>query len=134
MRIAKVVPIYNKNSNKTSMNNYRHVSVLPALSKVFEKVIHRQVTDYFNTKNLFSPQQYRFRSNLSTEIATMDLMNRNNEKNNLNFTPINIFIDVSKAFDTIIYPILISKLKYYDFENAALNLLRSYLDKRMQYV
>ena len=64
-------------------------------------------------------------------------MDRNIEKKmNIIFSQIYIFIDLSKAFDTIIYPtcISISKLKYYGFENAALNLLRSYLDKRMQYV
>ena len=133
MKIAKVVPIFKKD-DKSLMNNYRPISVLPALSKVFEKVMHRQITDYFNTNNLFSPQQYGFRSNLSTEIATLNLMDRNIEKMNLNFTPVNIFIDLSKAFDTIIYHILISKLKYYGFDSTALNLLRSYLDKRMQYV
>ena len=99
------------------MNNYRPISVLPALSKVFEKVMHRQITDYFNTNNLFSPQQYGFRSSL--------LMDRNIEKMNLNFAQVNIFIDLSKAFDTIVYHMLISKLKYYVFDNTALNLLRS---------
>ena len=53
---------------------------------------------------------------------------------NLNFTSVNIFIDLSKAFDAIIYHMLIPKLKCYGFDNTALNLLRSYLDKRMQYV
>ena len=135
MKIAKVVPIFKKD-DKSLMNNYRPISVLPALSKVFEKVMHRQITDYFKTNNLFSSQQYGFRSNLSTKIATLNLMDRNIEKMNLNFTPVNIFIDLSKAFDTIIYHILISKLKYYGFDSTALNLLRSYLDKtkRMQYV
>ena len=53
---------------------------------------------------------------------------------NLNFTTVNIFIDLSKAFDTIIYHILIFKLKHYGFDSTALNLLRRYLDKKMQYV
>ena len=61
-------------------------------------------------------------------------MDRNIEKMNQNFTPVNIFIDLSKAFDTIIYRILISKLKYYGFNKTALNLLRSCLYKRMPYV
>ena len=91
------------------MNNYRPISVLPALSNVFEKVMHRQITDYFNTNNLFSPQQYEFRLNLSTKIATLNLMDGNTEKINLNSAPVNIFIDLSKAFDTIIYHIFISK-------------------------
>ena len=56
-------------------------------------------------------------------------MDRNIEKMNLNFTPVNIFIDLSKTVDTIIYHILISKLKYYGFDNTAVNLLRSYLKK-----
>ena len=61
-------------------------------------------------------------------------MDRNIEKVNLNFTPVNMFIDLSNAFDTIIFHILTSKLKYYGFDSTALNLLRSYLDKRIQYV
>ena len=56
-------------------------------------------------------------------------MDRNIKKMNLNFTPVNIFIDLSKTVCTIIYHILISKLKYYGFDNTALNLLRSYLKK-----
>ena len=83
--------------------------------------MHRQITDYFNTNNLFSPQQYEFRLNVSTEIATLNLMDGNTEKINLNSTLVNIFIDLSKAFDTIIYHIFISKLKYYGFDNTALN-------------
>ena len=54
MKIAKVVPIFKKD-DKSLMNNYRPISVLPALSKVLEKVMHRQITDYFNANNLFSP-------------------------------------------------------------------------------
>ena len=61
-------------------------------------------------------------------------MDRNIEKMNLNFTPVSIFIDLSKAFDTIIYYLLISRLKYYGFDNTVLNLLRCYVKKRMQYV
>ena len=57
MKIAKVVPIFKKD-DKSLMNNYRPISVLPALSKVFEKVLQRQITDYFNTNNLVSPQQF----------------------------------------------------------------------------
>ena len=116
-----IFPIYMKD-DKSLMNNYRPISVLQALSKVFEKVTHRQITVYFDTSNLFSLQHYGFKSNIFTEIATINLMDRNFENMNPNFTPINIFIDLAKAFDTIIYLILISELKYYSFENASLNL------------
>ena len=63
-RAGKIISFLYINDN---LWNYFKI-LLPALSKVFEKVMHRQITDYFNTNNLFSPQQYGFRSNLLSSV------------------------------------------------------------------
>ena len=60
LKVAKVTPIYKKNNNKI-ISNYRPISVLPVISKVFKNVIFDQLSEYFVTNNLFSPQQYGFR-------------------------------------------------------------------------
>ena len=59
LKIAKVTLIYKKDDKKV-ITNYRPISVMPVVSKVFETVIHEQLSDYFLTNNLFSAQQYGF--------------------------------------------------------------------------
>ena len=75
LKIAKVTPIYKKDDKKI-ITNYRPISVLPVVSKVFETVIHEQLSDYFLSNNLFSAQQYGFRKNSSTELAALELIDR----------------------------------------------------------
>ena len=76
LKMARVVPIFKKN-NKTLIQNYRPISILPAISKVVENVMHSQLLEYFRVNTLLSSQQYRFIPNRSTELATLDLMDRN---------------------------------------------------------
>ena len=72
--------------------------------------------------------------NRSTETAALELMDRNITAMNDQLTPINIYLDLSKAFDSIDHIILASKLKYYGIQGMALNLLKNYLLGRNQYV
>ena len=90
--------------------------------------------DYFTSNKLFSSQQYGFRPNRSTELAALELMDRNIDNMNQNFSPINIYIDLCKAFDCLDHAILISKLKYYGLNDNAIKLLKKYLSDRDQYV
>ena len=89
---------------------------------------------YFTSHNLLASQQYGFRSNRSTELAALELMNKNVNCMNQNSCPINIYLDLSKAFDSLKYDILLSKLHYYGLQNNALRLMKSYLHGRSQYV
>ena len=72
LKIAKAVPIFKKNV-KTNVKNYRPMSVLPTISKIFENVMQTQLMEYFTSHNLLASQQYGFRSNRSTELATLEL-------------------------------------------------------------
>ena len=93
-----------------------------------------QLMEYFTSHNLLASQQYGFRSNRSTELAALELMDRNVNCMNQNSCPINIYLDLSKAFDSLKYDILLSKLHYYGLQNNALRLIKSYLHGRSQYV
>ena len=93
-----------------------------------------QLMEYFTSHNLLASQQYGFRSNRSTELATLELTDRNVSCMNQNSCPINIYLDLSKAFDRLNYEILLFKLQYYGFQANALLLLKSYLYERSQYV
>ena len=86
-----------------------------------------QLIKYFTSHNFLASQQYGFRSNRSTELAALELMDRNVNCMNQNSCPINIYIDLSKAFDSLKYDIFRSKLHYYGLQNNALRLLKSYL-------
>ena len=131
LKIAKVVPIFKKDSNK-EFQNYRPISVLPVISKIFESVIHDQLNEYFINNKLFCAQQYGFMKNASTELASLELIDR--LLNQLNDHKIPINLDLSKAFDKISHDILLDKLTYYGVTNASLQLLKSYLANRSQYV
>ena len=133
LKIAKVVPIYKKD-DQSQIKNYRPISVLPVISKIFENAMHSQLMEYFTSHKLLSNQQYGFRPNRSTELATLELMDRNINYMNENHCPVNIYLDLSKAFDSLYYDILLSKLKYYGLQWKALQLLKSYISGRCQYV
>ena len=90
--------------------------------------------EYFTLHNLLANQQYGFRSNRSTELAALELMDRNVNCMNQNSCPINIYLDLPKVFDSLKYDILLSKLYYYGLQNNALRLLKRYLHGRSQYV
>ncbi len=133
LKIAKITPIFKK-EDETLFTNYRPISLLPAISKIFEKVLFKQIYDYFQQKKLFYSAQYGFRTGHSTDFATIELVDRIITKLDQKNTPIGIFIDLTKAFDTIDHRILIDKLKYYGFTDPAANLIGSYLTNRMQFV
>ena len=133
LKIAKVTPVYKK-CDKKLINNYRPISVLPVISKDFETVIFDQLTEYFTNNNLFSSQQYGFRKNASTELAALELIDRLLTQLKAFKIPVNFYMDLSKAFDSLSHDILLNKLTYYRVKNSAHDLLRSYLSNCKQYV
>ena len=66
LKIAKSIPIYKK-GEPTDLSNYRPISLLPTISKIFERIVHIQLQEYLNRNNLLAEQQYGFRPNHSTE-------------------------------------------------------------------
>lgn len=133
LKIAKVVPIHKKN-DKHDVKNYRPISVLPTLSKIFEHVIQNQLLSYFTNNSIFASQQYGFRPNHSTELAALELMDKNIQAMGKGQTPINIYLDLSKAFDSLEHRVLLTKLKFYGLQSKSLALIESYLSGRTQYV
>ena len=106
------------------------------MSKIFERIIHIQLQDYFNSNNLLAEQQYGFRPNHSTEYAAVKLVDHINNTMDGHKIPGTIFIDLSKAFHTLSlsYDILLYKLKFYGISELEHKLIASYLSNREQYV
>lgn len=133
LKIAKVVPLYKK-EDALIMDNYRPVSLLTSISKVFEKVVHKQLSTYFKDNNLFYKSQYGFRDEHNTELASIELIDRIMSSFEKKHSPIAIYMDLSKAFDTLDHKILLNKLKYYGINGNELKWFESYLKNRKQYV
>ena len=133
LKVAKVIPLFKK-GKKEILDNYRPISLLPSLSEIFERVIFNQIHAYFTAHNLYYSGQYGFREKHSTQLAALELVDRITRDLDIGNTPISIFIDLSKAFDTLDHNILLSKLHYYGVTGSALQLLRSYLSNRKQFV
>jgi hypothetical protein len=133
LKIAKIKPIHKKGDTH-SCENYRPISLLPAISKILEKVILLQLDTHFHENNLYYSSQYGFRKKRSTEHAILELTDRIINSMDHNISPTAIFLDLTKAFDCLNHNILIQKLKHYGLQNNALQLLINYLSNRQQSV
>jgi len=132
-KLAKVIPIY-KNGDKNLMSNYRPISLLPIISKIMEKLLLKRLQSYLAKINFFSKSQYGFRKNCSTELALLDIVNnvmQNMEAKNIT---IGLFLDLSKAFDSINHDILLKKLNHIGIRGSLYKWFVSYLSGRSQFV
>lgn len=133
LKIAKVIPLHKKDQTNL-LDNYRPISLLPSISKIFEKIAHKQLQHYLLYLDLLYDFQYGFRPKHSTDFACADLTDRILQQLDNRKNPIAIFMDLSKAFDTLDHKILLSKLQYYGVNGAELKFFHSYLNNRKQYV
>ena len=132
-KIARVVPVH-KSGSTTDVNNYRPISVLPVISKIMERAVHRQLMDYLERNRLLSDKQFGYRSKRSTELATalfIDSIRRSGDNGLLSGA---VYLDLSKAFDTLDHGRLLEKMKSYGISGSALTWFTDYLFQRSQVV
>ena len=133
LKIARVFPLF-KSGDKNDITNYRPISLLPVLSKIFEKLIHSRLNAFLDKHNILYKKQFGFRKKHSTihalNTAVTQIINSLNKKEIV----IGVFLDFSKAFDTIRHDILVQKLEHYGIRGKALELLTNYLNDRYQFV
>lgn len=133
LKLSQAIPIH-KGGDKDQVHNYRPIAILPALSKILEKIINLRLVSYLESNKILSQQQFGFRCGKSTDDAVNELVEHislNLDKGNKCVT---IYLDLAKAFDSISVPLLIKKLEKIGITGKPLDLFIDYLTDREQAV
>lgn len=129
-----VVKPLHKKGDKAEMCNYRPITLIPIISKIFEKALHKRLSSYLDRYKIIKKEQYGFQKRKSTTHAAFDLVHNilvNVDKRKQTAV---IFFDMSKAFDFVSHNLLLQKLDNYGIRGPALEWIRQYLDNREQCV
>ena len=131
LKTARVTPIYKKGA-KSDPGNYRPISVLSQVNKIFEKVLHKRIYKYLTKFNILYEYQFGIREGHSTTQALVEITDRLKNAMDAKELSCGIFIDLTKAFDTVDHSILLKKMYRYDIRGNVQNLFKSYISNRQQ--
>ena len=133
LKVAKVLPIFKKSSN-TIPKNFRPISILPALSKIFEKVLSTKLLSFFTQNSVLQSTQYGFRKKHNTTQAVLDVITHIYDNIYSNNHSSILTLDLKKAFDIFNHNKLLHKLEHFGIRGLGNKLLRNYLSNRIQAV
>jgi hypothetical protein len=133
LKVAHVTPVF-KAGSKHDFTNYRPISILPSISKILEKIMYTRIFNFISKQNILSSNQFGFRPNRLTYMATNELYCKIAQNLDDSLYTVGIFLDLSKAFDTINHNILLSKLNQYGIRGLANDWIKNYLSGRQQRV
>ena len=129
-KVSSVVPVFKNVGGRSTAKNYRPVSLLSVVSKVFEKLVNNRIVDHLEKCGLFSDFQYCFRSSRSTADLLTVVSDRIARAFNRSGTTRTVALDISKAFDRVWHAGLLHKLKSYGISGQIFGLISSFLSNR----
>lgn len=129
LKCARVTPVFKKD-DKFLKENYRPISILPAFSKIYERIMHDQLSSYFDS--IFDPRLCGFRSKYSTQHALIRMIGQWHKCLDKSGKAGAVLMDLSKAFDCIDHKLLVAKLSAYELDEKSLKLIKCYLTNRYQ--
>ena len=129
--VGKPLP---KTTNPSSFSELRIISILPALSKIFERILHEQMYEYCIENAIIPNAQCGFRKGYDTSVALINVLDDIFRAHDKKMNTILVLLDFSKAFDTVNHDLLLAKLQYYGYSNESCMLIKSYLTNRFQSV
>ena len=129
MKMAEVIPLY-KGKDSDQIINYRPIYLLITISKVLEKLIYKRTIKFIDKYGLLYDSQYGFRSKRSCEHAILELVGNILDSKNAKHHSCALFLDLSKAFDTLNHNILLNKLEKYGIRGVCNDWFRSHLNNR----
>ena len=129
MKLAEVVPLF-KAKDKTLTENYRPISLLITISKILEKIVYKQTYQFLQKFGILYKSQYGFRSSHSCENAITELVGHITKSREVKKHTVALFLDLSKAFDTLEHSVLLRKLEIYGIRGPLLDWYKSYLTQR----
>ena len=133
LKVAKIIPVH-KSGDSSRIQNFRPISILPLVSKIFEKALHSRLFSFFERHSVISKSQFGFLPRTSTEDAVSNLSEYLYEQLNNKKVTLNIFVDLRRAFDTVVHKILLRKLEFYGVRGLPLDLFEDFLSGREQCV
>ena len=132
-KIARVTPVFKKGS-RLNRDNYRPISVLSIFSKIYEKLMYKRLYNYLEKYDILYSLQFGFREKMSTSQALMSISEMIRKSIDNKEYGCSVFIDLTKAFDTVHHSILLSKLNHYGIRGIAGDWFRSFITNRKQFV
>lgn len=133
LKAAEIVPVY-KSGDVHEISNYRPISLISNIAKIFEKAIHGRLLKFLNKHKILNINQFGFQKGINTSNAMDKVLHEIYSSINKNKAVVATFIDLQKAFDTVDHKLLFTKLEKYGIRGLALRLLKSYLTNRTQKV
>ncbi|CAK1593695.1 unnamed protein product [Parnassius mnemosyne] len=131
LKTAKIKPLFKKGS-KCNIKDYRPIALLSNFSKIFERIIYDRIIEFFKKYSIINKNQFGFQKNKSTTLAMYEILKEIWESLNNKTSCVGLFLDMSRAFDCVIYDVLLNKLDKLGIRDLALKLLESYLKNREQ--
>ena len=132
-KLAEVIPLH-KNGPRDQITNYRPILLLMTISKILEKIFYTRMYNFLTNSNQLYQSQYGFRAKHSCDHAVGELLSDIVKNLELNKPTVCLYLDLSKAFDTLLHTVILKKLERYGIRGNCLQWMESYLSNRKMLV